>query len=135
MQVPVLRRQVRSGEVITAEDIDLSKLPVRNVRKNTVTDSRQLIGKSPKRVISQGRPIRQEEIANPAILLKGAHITMIYKTRNLEITTLGEALESGAKGDVIRVKNLSSRQVIDGIVETSGRVHVTSPETNSAEAM
>jgi flagella basal body P-ring formation protein FlgA len=135
VQIPVLERQVRSGEVITADDIALSTFSGKNLRKNTITDNKELIGKSPRRMISQGRPVRQDEIGNPAVLLKGAHVTMLFKTRNLEITTLGEALENGAKGDVIRVKNLASKQIIDAVVEAPGRVRVASPETSAAEAM
>ncbi len=133
--VPVLKRQVREGEVINANDIDYSKEAARHIRKNIITDVKELIGKSPKRIISQGRPIRQDEIANPAILQKGAHVTMIYKSNNLEIKTLGEAMDSGAKGDVIRVKNLASKSIISGVVESSDSVRVSSPENSSAEAM
>jgi flagella basal body P-ring formation protein FlgA len=133
-QVPVLKRQVVSGEVITADDIDFIKQPEKHLRKNTITDTKELIGKSPKRIISANRAVRMEEIASPAILTKGMHITMIYRSRNLEIKTLGEALDNGAKGDVIRVRNIASKSVVDGVVESGDRVRVSSPESNSAEA-
>ena len=132
--VPVLKRQVRVGETIAAEDIEFDKQPARHLRKNTATDTKDLIGKSPKHVISDHRPIRLDEIASPSILIKGAHITMIYRSRNLEIRTVGEALDSGAKGDVIRIKNLASKAVIDGVIETNSSVRVTSPD-DTAEAM
>jgi len=134
-RIPILKRQVNAGEVITMDDITYDKQPARHLRKNTITNPKDLIGKSPKRVISQGRSIRREEIASPAILLKGTHVTMIFKAGNLEITTLGEALDSGAKGDVIRVRNMASKQIIDGVIETSGRVRVSSPDSSTAEAM
>lgn len=135
VDVPVLKRQVRSGEVITAEDIEFSKQVIRFLTSNTVRDEKDLIGKSPKRVISEDRPIRQNEIANPAILTKGARVALVFRSQNLEIRTLGEAMENGAKGDVIRVKNLNSKAVVEGVVETSDVIQVTSPETDSAEAM
>lgn len=133
--IPVLKRQVHSGEVITADDVIYDKQSSRHLRKDTVTDSKDLIGKSPKNVISQGRPIREAEISNPAVLLKGTHITMVYRSRNLEIRTTGEALDSGAKGDVVRIRNLSSKSIVEGVVENGDRVHVTSPDSDSAEAM
>jgi flagella basal body P-ring formation protein FlgA len=74
-------------------------------------------------------------MANLTILPKGTRVTMIYKSRNLEIRTIGEALDGGAKGDVIRVRNLTSKSIVSGVVEASDRISVTSPESDSAEAM
>ena len=86
-------------------------------------------------MISQNRPIRRDEIASPALISKGAHITLVYKTNNLVIRTLGEAMDSGAKGDVIRVKNIASKSIIQGTVEAGNYVRITSPDATSAEAM
>ncbi len=134
-QVPMLKRQLQAGDVISEDDIEWNREPVQHLRKNTITETSELIGKSPRRVISQGRAIRREEIASPAIINKGARITIYYKSRNLEIKTLGEAIDSGAKGDVIRVKNVASKSIIQGTVESSDLVRVTSPDSTSAEAM
>jgi flagella basal body P-ring formation protein FlgA len=131
--VPVLKRQVMPGEVIAQEDIDWDKEPALHLRKNTVTDPHDLIGKSPRHVISQGRAIRLDEIASPAILNKGTQVTLMYKSHNIEIETYGQALDSGAKGDVVRVRNTTSKAIIQGTVESGERVRVTSPETDAAE--
>ncbi len=133
--VPVLKRRIQSGEVISEDDIDWDKQPLSRLRKNTVTDIHALIGKSPRRVISQGRPIRTDEIASPATINKGTRVTLFYKSRNIEIKTFGEALDSGAMGDVIRVRNTASKVVVQGKVESSDSVRVTSPDSTTAEAM
>ena len=65
MSVPILKRRIQSSEVIGEEDIDWDKQPVSRLRKNVITNAHELIGKSPKHVISQGRPIRTDEIARP----------------------------------------------------------------------
>jgi flagella basal body P-ring formation protein FlgA len=135
MQVPVLKRRLQSGDIISQDDIEWEAQPANHIRKNTIADSSQLIGKSPKRMVSEHRPIRTDEIAGPLLINKGARITLMYKSNALEIKTLGEAIDNGAKGDVIRVKNITSKSIIQGTVETGDRVRVTSPETNSAEAM
>jgi len=134
-QLPVLKHRVQAGDVISMEDIEWSAVPSEHLRKTTVTDPQDLVGKSPKRVISEGRPIRLDEIASAPIIKKGARITLVFKTPNLEIKTLGEALENGAKGDVIRVKNVTSKSIIEGTVETSNIIRITAPESTSAEAL
>lgn len=133
--VPVLKRRVQSGEVISQDDIDWDKQPQSHLRKGTITDAAQIVGKSPKRVISQGRPIRLDEIASPAVINKGAQVTLMFRSRNLEIKTFGEALDSGAVGDVVRVRNTASKAVVQGTVESADRIRVSSPDSNQAEAM
>jgi len=133
--IPVLKRTLSAGEVINQEDIAWSDEPVTHLRNTTVTNANDLIGKTPRHVISQDRPIRHDEIGGPLVINKGARITLLYHSQNLEIRTLGEAVDNGAKGDVIRVRNLASKSIIEGTVEASDRVRVTSVNSTSAEAM
>jgi flagella basal body P-ring formation protein FlgA len=135
MAVPILKHRIQSSEVIGEEDIDWDKQPVSRLRKNIITNAHELIGKSPKHVISQGRPIRTDEIASPAVINKGEQVTLFFRSRNIEIKTFGEAMEAGAIGDVIRVRNTTSKAIIQGTVESNNSVRVTSPDTDSAEAM
>ena len=132
VEIPVLKRQVKSGEIIYQEDVEMVKQPARRLRKNTITEVTDIIGKSPKRVITASRAIRSEEIASPIVIKRGAHVTLFFKTPNIEIKTMGEAMENGAQGDVIRIRNLASKQVIDGKVESSDLVRVSSPDSQQA---
>jgi len=129
LTVPVLKHSLKAGEIIAEDDIDFIKIPQHKIRKNTVTEAKELIGKTSKHGTVQGRPIRFEEIANPAIINKGNRITMIYKTPNIEIKTLGEAMEAGAKGDTIKVRNITSKQIIMGVVQSADKVRVISPDS------
>lgn len=133
--VPVLKRRVMPGEVISQDDIDWDRQPASHLRRNTVTDPKDMVGKSPRHMLSQGRPIRLDEIASPSIMSKGAKVTMTFRSHNIEINTYGEAMEAGAKGDVIRVRNLASKAVVEGTVESSDAVRVSAPESNAAEVM
>ncbi|MEI7669004.1 MAG: flagellar basal body P-ring formation chaperone FlgA [Pseudomonadota bacterium] len=132
VEFPILKRQIKYGEIINQDDIDIDKQPSRKIRKNTITDVKEILGKSPKHIISSGRAIRTDEIASPTLIAKGARVTMIYKTKNIEIKTTGEAIDSGSKGDVIKLRNLTSKQIISGIVESSERVKVSSPDSDIA---
>lgn len=114
--LPVLHNTIRYGQVINASDIDWRDYPVNRLRRETVTDPDLLIGKTAKRTISANRPIRVSELAEPAILEKDALIKMVYRSNNMEITTSGIALDAGAKGDVISVRNLNSNKIVHAVV-------------------
>lgn len=132
VRVPTLKQRMQTGEIIAEEDIVWEDVPASHQRKNIVADSKVLIGKAPKRTISAGRPIRLDEITGPTIIAKGSQVTLVYKTSSIEIKTLGEALENGSLGAVIKVKNLSSKAAIQGVVEGEGKVRISSPENLSA---
>lgn len=126
VEVLALRKATAMNEVIRAEDVQTIKYPKTNLRNNTITDINDLVGKSPKHGVSEGRPIRTDEIAFPALIKRGSKVTLMYKSANIEIRTVGEALEDGAKGSMIKVKNTTSKAVVDGVVESSERVIVSS---------
>lgn len=49
---------------------------------------------------------------------------MVANTAGLRVTMQGKALADGSRGDRIRVKNLSSGQVVTGTVVRSGVIQV-----------
>ncbi len=122
--LPILKRSLRSGDVIAKEDIDYLDFPVARTRTDVVSDINQLIGQAARNGISAHRPVRVSELATPAILKKSAVVQMIYRSGALEITTTGQALTQGAKGDVIEVRNLNSHQTIRAVVESSNVVSI-----------
>ncbi|MEJ0010239.1 MAG: flagellar basal body P-ring formation chaperone FlgA [Alphaproteobacteria bacterium] len=122
LSVPVLIRQVGSTDVIAQGDIEMKSMPERQIRKDTVTDEAQLIGKSPRRTISAERPIRAEEIAMPLVVKKGQTVELTYTTPYVHIRTEAEALEDGAVGATIRVKNTKSGKAVSSRVVDTGHV-------------
>lgn len=135
MHVPTLKARMQAGDVISEEDIAWDDVPAIRLRKSVITDAKSLIGKSPRRMISAGRPVRLDEITGPTVISKGAQVTLLFKTPTIEIKTLGEAMENGALGTVIKVRNVASKTVILGVVEAEGIVRISSPESVSARAM
>lgn len=133
--IPMLKQRMQSGDIISQDDIVWDSMPISRLRKSTVMDSKALVGKSPKRTVSASRPIRLDEITGPTVVSKGAQVSLIYKTPNMEIKTLGEAMENGAQGNVIKVKNTSSKAILVGTVEGEGRVRVSPPDSVSAGLM
>ncbi len=124
MDVPVLRKQIRAGEIIGENDIEIRSYPVARTRAETIRDVKELIGKSPKRTISAARPIRSHEIAGPTLVEKNGIVQIRYGASGIEITTTGQAMESGSKGDLIAVKNISSKIIIHAIVENANVVSI-----------
>ena len=127
IDVPVLGRHAAPGETIHASDIVWTEMRARRTNYNTITSADQLIGMSARRPISAGRIIRRTDVKPIKLIHKGDLVTMIFQTSFMTLTLRGQALESGARKDTIRVKNLSSGKAVFGSVTQSGIVSVAGP--------
>lgn len=132
LEVPVLKKQIRSGEKISDADIEIRDFPVSATRSGTITDMASLIGKSPVRTLSAFRPIREQEIAMPAVVKKNDLVQIRYISSGMEISVTGEAMTGGARGDAIDVRNTASKKVVRAIVEDERTVSVTPLATQTS---
>jgi flagella basal body P-ring formation protein FlgA len=133
VEVAVLKREMRPSDIIHENDVEIRDFSVRNTRTNTVTDISSLIGKAPLRTISPYRPIRSEEIVNPSIMKKDAMVQMHYSLPGMDITTAGQAMTAGAKGDVINVRNVTSKRMVRAVIEDSETVSVATPTQQTSQ--
>lgn len=127
--VPVLRRNLKPGEVIRSSDIDWVSLPIKRLSRGSVVDQQNLIGMSPRRPIRSGQVIRTSDIETPVVVTKNSLVTIRLETERMVLTVKGRALEDGAEGDVVRVMNTKSNSVVNALVVDSGRVVVTPTAT------
>lgn len=134
VELPVLKRQIHAGEIIERQDIELRDYPLARTRKDTVESIDGLAGKSPRRMISAYRPVRSGEIESPTVLKRHAVVQMRYRSAGLEITTTGQAMGPGAVGEIISVKNLASKAVVQAAVEGPDAVRVFPPDAPPSES-
>lgn len=60
------------------------------------------------------------ELAKPSIVKKNDNVTVQFRNSMMELKTLGEAMEDGAKGDIIRIRNKDSHQPIQARILAAG---------------
>jgi flagella basal body P-ring formation protein FlgA len=121
-EVPVLTRRIHADEVIQADDVRLVAVARNRLRDGTALSARELIGKSPRRIISENRPVRLVEVIEPPIVQDGENVTMQYQMGALTIHAAGRLLDSGSKGQTVRVRNTASKQIIRARVVAPGVV-------------
>lgn len=119
-RIPVLNRTLGRGDVITERDIEWIETRSEAVRRDIVTDIRQIVGQEPRQQVRQGAPVRLSDVQRPVLVARGSTVTMTVKTPFMKLTTQGRAVEEGGKGDVIRVTNLQSKRVVEAVVDGPG---------------
>lgn len=126
IELPVLSNNLRNGTVIGKSDIHTISIPARNVNADYILSHTDLIGKTPRRIILSGQPIKAQDISAPIAVERGKSVTMIFESGGLRLTALGKALQSGSPGDIIRVVNTASNRTIDAEISGNQEVVVRS---------
>lgn len=124
VDVPVLTEAMRAGMIIGRHDIEFIKMPERYLSSDMLIKAASLIGTTPRRMLTAGKPIKATEIQEPKIVERGEYVTVKFAHGPLQLTTRAKALENGARGDTIRVVNTNSNKTLEAIVTASKEVTV-----------
>ena len=124
IDVPVLTRRVLAGEVIRERDVKWIAMRSDRLQRDTIQDSGALIGKSPRRGLRAGVPVRVSDVRLPVLVPRRSLVTIMYRVRSMTLTARGRALEDGGAGDTVRVANTQSNTVVQAVVTGVNRVSV-----------
>lgn len=123
-QIPVARRGVPKGSVVTDADVYMARFNTALVPTDAVEDASTLVGLEATHDIASGEVFRNTKLSMPKLIEAGAKVTMQFKSELFEATASGIALESGAVGQEIKIRNDSSKKIVNGIVTPEGLVRV-----------
>lgn len=122
--MPVATRPLMKGSVVTAGDIQLQKVNGTSVGRDALENIGDLVGRSVTKDIGQGEMFRAGAVVLPPVISAGSKVTVIFRQNRLEASASGVALDNGAAGQDIRVRNEQSKRVITGRVSEPGVVIV-----------
>lgn len=122
--LPVLTHDMRPGEVIAKGDFEWTDIAADRLGQNILTNTADLVGTTPKRMLRAGQAIRIGDVAPPIVIRKGDLVAMLVSAPGMSLTAQGRALDEGAAGDTIRIMNSSSKRTIEGTVKGPGQVVV-----------
>lgn len=130
LEVPVLARSLQRDEVITARDLAWQRIALTSATQQVLIRAEDIIGKAPRTAVRAGQLLRPADLIAPAIIKRGALVTILFKTGNLQLTAKGRALSDAAAGESVRVANTSSSRTIEGIALNDGTVQLSTIATN-----
>jgi flagella basal body P-ring formation protein FlgA len=113
-------RAIRAQNIIVQTDLTMLEDSV----PGAITSMSDVVGREAKVTLYAGRPIRFDQIGAPALIDRNQIVPMKFGTGLLSIRTEGRALDRAGIGERVRVMNLSSRQVVVGVVTADGSIEV-----------
>ena len=122
--IPVLTGPLPGRSLITADDIELVPVSADAVLHGVVLEPQQIIGRELTRSLDAGSPLKVSQLRLPKLVRRGNLVTLVSGGAGLEVRMQGKVLGDGAAGDVVKVANLSSGQVVEGVVNPDGSITV-----------
>ena len=104
------------------------RVAVAEYREVAVSSLEGVVGTSLRRRVLAGEQLEKGVLTIEGGIVSGQPVTLVGKVRGLVIETQGIALERGAIGAMIRVRNLSSRKIVYGRVLDANRVEIRQEE-------
>ncbi|MGE0082156.1 MAG: flagellar basal body P-ring formation chaperone FlgA [Thiohalomonadaceae bacterium] len=123
-RVVVAARPLSRGSLLAAGDVEVRELDVTALAGGYLSSPEQVVGRSLRRNVQFGAAIGPGMIELPKIIRRGERVQILARTAGMEVRMEGEALEDGAEGEVIRVRNRSSRRSVEGLVTGPGMIEV-----------
>ena len=103
-RIAVAAADVPAGKVIADEDVLLERHDISGVA-DPVSDPRDVVGMSGKRTLRAGEVLRQALLSAPTLVKRGEAVRIVARHEQVEVSMAGEALDAGARGTLVRVRN------------------------------
>ena len=121
--IAVAASTIERGATVEQQQIHLVTM---NIAENSspCLDPRDIIGKKANRVIKEGTVIEHAWIDTPPMVTSGQAVKIVLNNGGLHLETTGIANINGAKDQIIKVMNVSSKKILDCRVTAPGIVEV-----------
>ena len=117
------RTVIYPGDILVDESLNEMADPPVSPGYATAAEGRALlVGKRARKTLLPGRPISIVDVENPRSVVNGSQVRIVYREAGLSILASGLALQNGAAGDTIRVRNVDTGLTVSGVVHADGSV-------------
>ena len=124
-RLPVPAVTIRPGEVIKDEMIAERAFAPNLLGVAMFIEGRPaLVGRMARRTLLPGQPIPTSAVEDPWAVARGAVVKIVVEDNGLSIVAYGSAMQSGAIGTLISVRNTDTGVIIRGIVQPDGTIKV-----------
>ncbi len=118
-------RVIYPGETVSADAVSEVRMRAISAAAGPfATDLAQIDGKVAKRTLVPGKLIPIAALRQAWVVEQGKPVEVVYSLNNLSISLTAVALESGAVGDFVRLRNPDSGKTFSGTVLANGTVAV-----------
>jgi flagella basal body P-ring formation protein FlgA len=122
--VLVTRRAVARGEGMGAADVVVQSRVLPGLTSPYVSRIEDLTGRLTRRALPEGVPVPADGLDAALLIHRGQNVTLAANAGGLEVRAPGVAMANAAANQRVRVQNLYSLKIVEGVADTEGVVRV-----------
>jgi flagella basal body P-ring formation protein FlgA len=120
----IAARSLVAGTVLTAKDVTLEQRDLGQTPPGYFDDAAAVLGLTAARSIPGGAILINQQLLGNRAIQRGQTVTLIADTGGMSVRMAGRALADGMVNQRIRVENLSSGKVVEGIARSAQVVEI-----------
>jgi flagellar basal body P-ring formation protein FlgA len=124
VSVLVLRRPLARRSRVELADVEPQVRRMPCSASAFINDTSSLQGHRLKRALPVGTALTVEMLVPDVLVRRGQQVTLIAANGPVQIRAQGQALSEGAASERVRVQNVTSLKIVEGVVESDGVVRV-----------
>jgi flagella basal body P-ring formation protein FlgA len=135
VDVVVPAHDIARGAVISDTDLSTKPFPAVRLNDGIIRNTADAVGREAKRALRAGEILRTNDLKRPALVAKGATVTMVFEAPGMKLSSVGRALAEGGEGDTISVINPTSYRQVIAVVIAPGTVRVGAADSQPKTAV
>ncbi|KQQ36126.1 flagellar biosynthesis protein FlgA [Duganella sp. Leaf126] len=105
-RIVIAANEIGAGKIIADEDLLLERHDISAVA-DSVSNPQDVVGMSARRTVRVGEVLRTGALTAPVLVKRGDLVTIVATRDQVTVSMAGEAMDAGAKGSQVRVRNAS----------------------------
>lgn len=122
--VVVASRPLAAKHIIRKGDLRIKQQDITAIRQGYIHETAHAVGQQLKYSVAQGTVISPKSLVTQKLVHRGEQIVLVAIAGAMEVRMSGIALSDATQGQRVRVKNISSERVVEGVVDAPGIVKV-----------
>lgn len=122
--VVVATGPMQRGVVVPESRIALADRDTGGLQRNYFTDPEQVTGMRLRQNLAPGTVLQPRHLEIDRLVRRGQRLRLVARSKTVNVSMAGKALEDGARGQRIRVENLSSGRELEGVVTDEATVEI-----------
>lgn len=124
IEAVILRQSAHKGQLLLPEMLELARFETEPAQ-GYFSDLSEIVGRRLSANVAKGVPIRERNLRPAWAVEEGQSVAIEKDLGGITVATAGVALENGAIGDMISVRNSSSNKVLQGFVSDKNKISVS----------
>jgi flagella basal body P-ring formation protein FlgA len=123
--VLVLKRAVGRGQAVTAADVEVQTRELPGLASPFVASVADLSDRMTRRPVPAGTALPADALTAALLIHRGQNVTLAAVSNGIEVRAPGLALADAPAHGRVRVQNLNSLKIVEGVADTDSVVRIT----------